>query len=148
VTPDPAEADVLLVNTCAFIEAAKRESIDAILEMADRLVMAEEPEISELLKKQLSRRMEVYTSVLAEGVKKSANGIAVIVNDTKNAQKKEFTAQKILETVVNDMEFKTLIGFPDPEDELLEPMKGPSVYLIEFMIGNPVFRRIEVVEIS
>jgi len=35
LTPNPAEADVLLVNTCAFIEAARRESIDAILEMAE-----------------------------------------------------------------------------------------------------------------
>jgi ribosomal protein S12 methylthiotransferase len=35
LTSNPAEADVLLVNTCAFIEAARRESIDAILEMAE-----------------------------------------------------------------------------------------------------------------
>jgi ribosomal protein S12 methylthiotransferase len=34
LTPDPAQADVLVVNTCAFIDAAKQESIDAILEMA------------------------------------------------------------------------------------------------------------------
>jgi len=32
---DPAEADVIVVNTCAFIESAKEESIDTILEMAD-----------------------------------------------------------------------------------------------------------------
>lgn len=31
----PEEADVLVVNTCAFIESAKEESIDTILEMAD-----------------------------------------------------------------------------------------------------------------
>jgi ribosomal protein S12 methylthiotransferase len=35
VTLDPAEAQVLIVNTCAFIEAAKRESLDAILEAAE-----------------------------------------------------------------------------------------------------------------
>ncbi|HXH05107.1 MAG TPA: 30S ribosomal protein S12 methylthiotransferase RimO [Vicinamibacterales bacterium] len=35
ITPDAASADVLVVNTCAFIEAARRESIDAILEMAE-----------------------------------------------------------------------------------------------------------------
>jgi ribosomal protein S12 methylthiotransferase len=35
VEHDPARADVLVVNTCAFIESAKEESIDAILEMAD-----------------------------------------------------------------------------------------------------------------
>ena len=34
-TGDPAEADVLMVNTCGFIESAKEESIDAILEMAE-----------------------------------------------------------------------------------------------------------------
>src|SRR5207245_2933730 len=28
------EADVIVVNTCAFIDRAKRESVDAILEMA------------------------------------------------------------------------------------------------------------------
>ncbi|MBQ8554396.1 MAG: 30S ribosomal protein S12 methylthiotransferase RimO [Clostridia bacterium] len=33
-TGDPAEADILMVNTCGFIASAKEESIDAILEMA------------------------------------------------------------------------------------------------------------------
>src|SRR3989442_13330716 len=31
VTPDLPLADVILVNTCGFIDAAKQESIDAIL---------------------------------------------------------------------------------------------------------------------
>jgi len=34
VTSDASGADVLVVNTCAFIDSAKQESIDAILEMA------------------------------------------------------------------------------------------------------------------
>jgi ribosomal protein S12 methylthiotransferase len=34
ITHDAAEADVLIVNTCAFIDRAKQESIDTILEMA------------------------------------------------------------------------------------------------------------------
>ena len=34
ITADSADADVLVVNTCAFIDNAKQESIDAILEMA------------------------------------------------------------------------------------------------------------------
>ncbi len=33
-TGDPADADILMVNTCGFIESAKEESIDTILEMA------------------------------------------------------------------------------------------------------------------
>jgi ribosomal protein S12 methylthiotransferase len=34
LTSDAASADILVVNTCAFIDSAKQESIDAILEMA------------------------------------------------------------------------------------------------------------------
>ena len=34
LTTDAASADVLVVNTCAFIDSAKQESINAILEMA------------------------------------------------------------------------------------------------------------------
>jgi ribosomal protein S12 methylthiotransferase len=34
LTQDAGEADVLIVNTCAFIDSAKQESIDTILEMA------------------------------------------------------------------------------------------------------------------
>ena len=36
VTPDADAADVLIVNTCAFIQEAKEESIEAILELAAR----------------------------------------------------------------------------------------------------------------
>jgi len=32
---DPAEADLVVVNTCAFIESARQESIDTVLELAD-----------------------------------------------------------------------------------------------------------------
>ncbi len=35
LTPDAGDAEVLVVNTCAFIDRAKQESIDAILEMAE-----------------------------------------------------------------------------------------------------------------
>ncbi len=36
LTENPDEADVLVVNTCAFIDKAKQESVDTILEMAER----------------------------------------------------------------------------------------------------------------
>ena len=35
LTPNPQDADVLVVNTCSFIDPAKQESIAAILEMAE-----------------------------------------------------------------------------------------------------------------
>ena len=43
VTGEPEDADVLIVNTCAFVEDAKRESIAAIMEAA---ALKEESEAS------------------------------------------------------------------------------------------------------
>ena len=53
ITNDSANADVLVVNTCAFIDKAKQESIDTILEMAE-------------VKKQGAGRRLVVTGCLAE----------------------------------------------------------------------------------
>ena len=53
LTQDPATADVLVVNTCAFIDSAKKESIDTILEMAQ-------------FKKDGSARRLIVTGCLAE----------------------------------------------------------------------------------
>jgi ribosomal protein S12 methylthiotransferase len=53
LTTDAAAAEVLVVNTCAFIDSAKQESIDAILEMAE-------------LKKTGACRRLVVTGCLAE----------------------------------------------------------------------------------
>src|SRR6201987_362743 len=35
LTPRADEAEILVVNTCSFIEPAQKESVDAILEMAE-----------------------------------------------------------------------------------------------------------------
>jgi ribosomal protein S12 methylthiotransferase len=35
LTPHPDQADILVVNTCSFIDPAKKESVDTILEMAE-----------------------------------------------------------------------------------------------------------------
>ncbi len=35
LTPDPSDAEVLVVNTCAFIDSAKEESVNTILELAE-----------------------------------------------------------------------------------------------------------------
>ena len=36
IVRDEHEADVVIVNTCGFIDSAKQESVDAILEVAAR----------------------------------------------------------------------------------------------------------------
>ena len=70
-----------------------------ILEMADRLILNEEPAISELLKKQLSRRLSVHTSTMVEEIKKKSANCIVVAKDTNTGARKEFVAQKVLVAV-------------------------------------------------
>src|SRR5688500_11317308 len=35
LTPNPADADVIVINTCAFIDSAKEETVNTILELAE-----------------------------------------------------------------------------------------------------------------
>lgn len=53
ITPDETEADIVVINTCAFIESAKKESIDNILDIA-------------WLKENRSLRAIIVTGCLAE----------------------------------------------------------------------------------
>src|SRR5438067_12787107 len=43
ITADAGEADVLVVNTCAFIDSAKEESIEAILEAHQQRGLGKKP---------------------------------------------------------------------------------------------------------
>jgi mycothione reductase len=70
-----------------------------ILEMAERLIPAEEPEISRLLQRELSRRLDVYTNIRAGGVRVNKAGVTVIVDDLKAGGKKEFAARRVLVAV-------------------------------------------------
>ncbi len=70
-----------------------------MLEMADRLVLPEEPEISELLQKALSKRMAVHTGAQAAEVKKKGNSVAVLVKDKKTGKEREFSGQSVLMAV-------------------------------------------------
>jgi mycothione reductase len=70
-----------------------------ILEMADRLVLPEEPEISELLKVALKKRMAVHTGAQVVEVKKEGKGVAVLVKDNKTGEEKSFSGQDVLVAV-------------------------------------------------
>src|SRR5688500_18408133 len=73
LTNDPSAADVLVVNTCAFIDKAKQESIDTILEMArhkaagscQRLVVT--GCLAERYREELKREIPEIDAVLGTG---------------------------------------------------------------------------------
>src|SRR5438067_13021713 len=43
ITPRAEDADVIVVNTCSFIDVAKQESVDTILRMAEYKTSSENP---------------------------------------------------------------------------------------------------------
>ncbi len=67
-----------------------------ILEMANRLILSEEPEIASLLKKALSKRMKVYVNSQVQEVKASKEGAAVLTRNNSTGKLTEFTAQRIM----------------------------------------------------
>ena len=67
-----------------------------ILEMMDRLVPVEEPEIRELLYNQLSQRMDVFLNYQAQEIKTEGGRVRVTVKDSVTGESKDFAADRIL----------------------------------------------------
>ena len=70
-----------------------------ILEMLDRIAGSEEPEISDLLKRKLSERMAVHTSMQVDEVKAQGRGCWVTAQDTATGETREFEAERVLVAV-------------------------------------------------
>lgn len=70
-----------------------------ILEMADRLVLAEEPEVSHLLQEELSTRMEIRTGAQVEEVRTGAGGATVVVKDVKSGERTESAGERVMVAV-------------------------------------------------
>lgn len=70
-----------------------------ILEMLDRIAQSEEPEISALLERELSKRIRIYTNTLAEEISKRKNSCVVIAKDRGTGVESELSAQRVLVAV-------------------------------------------------
>jgi len=67
-----------------------------LVQRSDTLVPDEEPEISELLKKEMEKRLRVFTGMEAFAVKKQTSGYSVSCRDTDTGEETDLTAEKIL----------------------------------------------------
>lgn len=99
IVGDPAAADAVIVNTCGFIEAAKQESIDEILELAQ---LKKEGRIraiivtgclSQRYQEQVMQQLYEVDAVVGIGANAS---IAQIVEDCLNGEKVELFPDKLL----------------------------------------------------
>lgn len=120
-----------------------------MVEMADRLVLAEEPEIAEILRDALSQRMKVYTGHSAEEVRQSESGVSVITKDKNSGEKREFTAGNILMAVgrksnADILQLEKTGVETDPRgfiktNEYLETTK-PNIFAVGDANGQGMFR--------
>lgn len=83
-----------------------------IVELGSRLVAAEEPEISDLLKKEMEKRMTVYTKHGVEEVKEKGGVKTVLVKDMDGGNVKELSAEALMMAVGRK-----------PNSDLLKPEK-------------------------
>ncbi len=67
-----------------------------IIQRRDRLMPNEEPEVSELLQNEMTKRMTVATNIEVAEVTQRANGYTVIGKDRNTGEEKEFVAEKVM----------------------------------------------------
>ena len=98
LTPNPEEAQVIVVNTCGFIEDAKQEAIDTILELS---LLKEEGCLqglivtgclSERYREQLEEAMPEVDAVV--GIGQNANIVEIVEQVLKESEKRGFYAPK------------------------------------------------------
>jgi dihydrolipoamide dehydrogenase len=70
-----------------------------ILEMADRLVLSEEPEIARLLEKKLGERLSIFTGARVEEVGRDGGGVTVLTRGAAADSATRHKAQRILVAV-------------------------------------------------
>ena len=108
---DPAAADVAVVNTCGFIESAKQESINEILELAE-------------LKKEGKIKAIIVTGCLAERyqsqIMQELSEVDAVIGIGKNADIAEVVRRALMNERVED--------FPDKH---LMPLDGGRVQSTE-----------------
>jgi len=67
-----------------------------ILQRRDRMVPNEEPEISDLLKREMEKRMNIVTNIDVSEVKKNREGYTVVGKDKTTGKERGFVAEKVM----------------------------------------------------
>ncbi|HUT16737.1 MAG TPA: FAD-dependent oxidoreductase, partial [Acidobacteriota bacterium] len=67
-----------------------------IIQRPSRILPDEEPEISDLLKREMARRMEIHTSLEVVGVKQEGDVKTVVAKNRENGSLREFSADALI----------------------------------------------------
>lgn len=122
-----------------------------MLEMADRLVLAEEPEIAEVLRDRLNKRMAIHINAAVVAVNKGGDGISVVTKDNITGAENKYSAEKLLVAVGRKSNADTLMlhntgieldnrGFIKVNEYLETAMK--NIYAIGDANGQQMFTHV------
>jgi len=99
ITPEETEADVVIVNTCAFIESAKKESIENILDIAwlkenrDLKGLIVTGCMAERYREQVLTEMPEVDAVLGVGsIHNIADAVRSVLDRAADPQKEKYTS--------------------------------------------------------
>jgi dihydrolipoamide dehydrogenase len=67
-----------------------------IVERLERLVAFEEPEVSDLLKKEMEKRMTIHTGATALEARQKGNGVALLLKEESTGQEREVAGERLL----------------------------------------------------
>lgn len=126
-----------------------------ILEMADRLVTGEEPEISKRLEEQLGKRMRVITRMRVESVTQQKGRVEVVASSTSDGSEQRYRAERVLVAVGRVPNTDTLHvdkaglrtddkGFVEVDDHMRTNLE--DVYAIGDINGRQMFMHVANVE--
>jgi ribosomal protein S12 methylthiotransferase len=115
LTPNPEDADVLVINTCAFIDSAKEESVNTILELAEfkkhgsckRLVVT--GCLGERYRDELKAQIPEIDAVLGTG---DVPEIVGAIEGTRTTRKIPLTLVRDLPTYLYDAESPRVFATP------------------------------------
>ena len=100
-----------------------------MVEMADRLILSEEPEIADLLKKELGRRIYIRTNTEVTGLVDINNGILVKASDKTSGKNIELSAGRVMMAVGRKSNADTL----KPENSGIELDKRGFIKVNEYL---------------
>jgi mycothione reductase len=126
-----------------------------VLEMADRLVTAEEPEISATLERELGKRARIVTGARVVSVAAKSSGVQVTAQTVREDRKRTFRASRLLVAVGRRSNADVLEvdeagirvdtrGFIEVDDHLRTSQ--PGVYAVGDINGKAMFRHVANVE--
>ena len=144
LTTEPSEADVIMVNTCGFINDAKKESIDRIFEMADYKQYGKKLIVSGCLSQRYSS--ELFDEMPEVDAFLGVNDYEALPGLLESLEERKIIANSCTETELPEVKVRADGGMYSATLKIAEGCNNRCAYcIIPFIRGNYRSKRQEAV---